>query len=532
MITSVQLPPTESEQYAQFLVWLKTTSADPLGAAPSLTTSVIANDPKIGSSVSTSSVNNITSSSSGISGIKLPKKSRKVANAQTPPPSIMSQYHLSIPLNMQSSSLASVGSNQLLISRIPRSCPLPTILTDIANIGNLLGVTIDIDEFLLRWNSVSGAVFQTDENSGSPRISVVVYTLNIHEYDTAGNLRSNILPLFIHTQKGPSNVHTSHRLSVQALPFGTSLSCASFHEVVSFRGFPDSCHIVSAFLPVLLGKVLDASESSPILAVVQSRITLRVIQGRAIYVDESFLTFFAMESAVVSHTRLALQVTDHPSPFAIGPWCGQISKKLIGYRKSPTAVDELLASPLVLVLAEVSGDLETDLLMVSKYLDLSDPQGLPAAVGYLRGNIDSPVTKVGGSCLLLFPSTHGGGEVVRFNDSLWKLDHPHDVITDHHSYPGLDVLTRLYSINLEPPVSSSVRRIQGILLPPRAPAPVCPPPVSRQVVVAAPTSSSLMVTTTFADAQVGPFSGPVNVSSSSPSNSQVVSSSVPCIRWF
>ena len=520
----LHVPLTEREQYAEFLEWKKTSSslaATPLAvsssALGSLPTSILSSAaPPVSTHVGS------RTPSSGMVGIKVAKSSKQaLVNSHANQP-IISQYLLSNPLNMQPSTLATVGTNQLLISRIPRFCPLPTILLDLANIGNLLGVSIDTAEFSSRWHSDSAAsVFQTDENSGKPRISIVVLTVNIHEYNSAGNLRSDVLPLFIHTQKGPSSVQTSHRLSVQALPFGTPMSCSSLHEVVSFRGFPDSCHVVSALLPVLLGKVLEASGSSPILAVVQSRITPRVIQEKPIYVDESFLTFFAMQPAVVSFTRASIQVLDYPSPCSCGPWSGQMAKSVLNYRNSPTAVDELLASPLVLLVSEVSGDLTTDLEMVSKYLDLSDSSCMPSAVGYLRGNIDSPVTKVGGSCLILFPPTHGVGEWVRFNSALWDQDHPHDKVTSHHPYPGFEVLPRLYRINLEPPAFPSRRLQGGIILPQRARVSSHPPPpslpVSRHVV----TVPSLLVTTTFAATPAGSPTG-----SGDSDSMQVVSSPV------
>jgi len=80
-----------------------------------------------------------------------------------------------------------------------------------------------------------------------------------------GALPSPLLPIFIDTQKGLSPKTTTHRLTVEVVPSLWPLQIGGFHEVISFRGFPDSCHMDSSLLSLLISETIEKATTDSIL---------------------------------------------------------------------------------------------------------------------------------------------------------------------------------------------------------------------------------------------------------------------------
>jgi len=70
---------------------------------------------------------------------------------------------------------------------------------------------------------------------------------------------------FIYTQKGLSPKTTSHRHTVQAVLSLSPLQIVGLHEVVSFKGFPDSCHMASSILPLLIYETIEKAATDSLL---------------------------------------------------------------------------------------------------------------------------------------------------------------------------------------------------------------------------------------------------------------------------
>jgi len=231
----------------------------------------------------------------------------------------------------QPNSMVSILTNQLLISRISLSSSLPTILLDLQHVGNLLGVVIDLAEYEARALAGNG----TFQKEGT-RCSIVVHLTESHQFHTIGALRNPVLPIFVYTQKGSSGRMTSDRVTIQAIPPLSPLHAANMHEFVVFRGFPDSCHMASSFLPLLITETMRVVASDSLLFYYSTSPNIRYINKMRTYVDELYLRVLILNPAIATAARSAFSFSDDPVEFVLKCWRGLASPTFSSSGAYPT----------------------------------------------------------------------------------------------------------------------------------------------------------------------------------------------------
>ena len=360
-------------------------------------------------------------------------------NREPPPPKVDSplhEYALSSTSSLQSSSVASTFTNLLLISRIPKfsqNYQLIDLLQDLQVISKSLGVSIDVADFKARFSKGSW-IFQRQDN----RIATVVQLTQHYHFNTAGELGSTDLPLFVFTRTGTTHFQTSKRLTIQAVPPHTPFSSSDLLPTVTYRGFPDACFMAAAFLPPILGNIHLKSRSSNFVPIFSTTKLARHVGANDVNVEELYLTFFTNSTSLVDSTRAVLSSTQLPTPAAIACWTGQISNDVSSYATSPTNVPELCAAQSVLMLSKVTGNIRTDLYNLSKYFPMSEQlDKLPSAVSYRRSNLDPFYAT---DRLYIFASCPNG--TLPFDKDKWLKDHPS--LPSIIPIPGMIMLTELY----------------------------------------------------------------------------------------
>ena len=345
-------------------------------------------------------------------------------------------YTLSSTPILRPASVASTFTNQILISRLRPQVSFSTILQDLASISNFMGVSFKLDEFRSRYNS-GNWVFQTQDD----RVSTIIYLDKFKHFNSSGNLRTEDLPIFFFTQKGTSSSKTSLRLTVQAIPPGSPLTISSLHSVASYRGFPDSCFVASAYLPMIVDNVVTKSNSTNFLAIYSSLRVYRFVSDERLMVDELYLNLYSTSKPMVESLRNVLSSLPQPSHSSIGCWSGQIANSMDGFINSPTNVPSLCISQFVLTLGDVTGNLREDLHKLIKYFPSFDtPENQPAAVTYRRTSIDPFFTA---DLLYIFPPSPNG--IVPLDNTKWLIDHPH--LPCNNSRPGFTTLKKIYQVD-------------------------------------------------------------------------------------
>lgn len=327
---------------------------------------------------------------------------------------------------MQQASLAYTESNQLLISRIPADLPLETLLWDIESIGKLMGVTIDLVEFQTRFLAGKGVFQKTGTKSAGFKNSIIVVLTGVRQFHTLGVLRSTMLPLFFFTQPGSLFNCTSKRYTVQALPEGSPMEMSMLREVAAVRGLPDNCHMVTSLFPMILMEVFVKAKSDALLCILSSKSNVRSgPKGGKSFVDEIYIQFFVADMSTMAAVQLSLGCSYAPSAFSTKCWKGQIAASLLSYKESPTNTPELMTNPLVVVITTgVKGDLATDTVQLSRYFpDAMARSSLPSGIGYMRSDIDSPLSQEDATVfLVLFPGVDN--DKCCFDITRWNEDHP------------------------------------------------------------------------------------------------------------
>jgi len=364
--------------------------------------------------------------------------SSDVANGESVPSTLpaLQQYSICSADLTQPNSMVSVHTNQLLISRIPLSSSLPTILLDLQHVGSLLGVVIDVAEYEARALAGNG----TFQKEGT-RCSIVVHLTESHQFHTLGALRTPVLPIFVYTQKGSNGRMTSNRVTIQAIPPLSPLHVANMHEVVVYRGFPDSCHMASSLLPLLITETIRVVASDSLLFYYSSSPNIRYINNKRTYVDELYLRVLSLDPAIATAARSAFSFSDAPVEYALKCWRGLASPSFSSYGSYPTNTPALRTPITVTVLPGVTGNLEEDTRILSPYIAVDQ---LPLTLGYLRGDIDSPQFKDAEVALVLFPPLLGG--TVSFNSAAWNNDFPQRT-TRTYPLPGSYQLQLNFSID-------------------------------------------------------------------------------------
>ena len=411
------------------------------------------------------------------------------------------EYALSSASSLQPSSVASTFTNLLLISRIPKFNPnyqLIDLLQDLQVISKSLGVSIDVADFKAR-HSRGSWIFQRQDN----RIATVVQLTQHYHFNTAGELGTNDLPLFLFTRTGTTHFQTNKRLTIQAIPPHTPFSSSALLSTVTYRGFPDACFMAAAFLPPILGNIHLKSKSSNFVPIFSTTKLARHVGSNDVTAEELYLTFYTNSTSLVDTTRAVLSSTQLPTPAAIACWTGQISNDISSYATSPTNVPELCSAQSVLMLTKVTGNIRTDLYNLSKYFPTSEQlDKLPSAVSYRRSNLDPFYAT---DRLYIFASCPNG--TLPFDKDKWLKDHPS--LPAIIPIPGMIMLTELYQAtvlnnNNSNSTSRSIPRIQS-----STPQTVTPP-VTPHVIPLTSVSTST-VTTTRSPA----FSNTTNLSHSS-----------------
>jgi hypothetical protein len=276
-------------------------------------------------------------------------------------------------------------------------------VSDLTDIGSLMGIDIDTNEFKARFSSHQW-VFQ---RSGE-RFSTVVWLLNPRKFSSVGSLRSDNLPIFLYTQPGVPDRQTSKRLTVQALSLHFNISFSVLHELVVFRGIPDSCHVAAALLPGFLDKAYSVSFS--IIPIYSTLGAVRFKKNvRQAFIDELYMCFYIKDQSFLSQYRALFSSSPTPLDISFGCWSGQVADTFNVYKHSLTNIPSLRKNPLVLSIAGMTGDLNKNLNKVARYFLTGKPSSYyPAGVGYIWGNIDSPNWHDPKDFLLLFSPFEGG----------------------------------------------------------------------------------------------------------------------------
>ena len=373
----------------------------------------------------------------------------------------------------QQQTTAVVYTNLLLISRINRKFPLKLILSDLSKIGNLMGVDIDLEEFTRRSKQGQG----TFQNEGN-RKAIVVQLKDTHTFSTLGVLCSDILPLFIYTQKGSSSDKTTtNRLTVQAIPAGSPFQSSALFEVAAVRGFPDCSQLTSILFSSIVLDILQKTTNHNLFFQIYSTPNERTLRGKRSYVEEMFIRTYSFDTEAMDLVRsLALSSSNDttPVPYRVKSWQGVISKTLSGFLHSPTNITDLRTPVDVLVIPRMTGMEGDDYQNLQPYFTLdvtSEDTEFPAAMGYFRGSIEEPnCTDPSTAMVILFPEK---GDFVPFALERWNKDHPpqsKELKAAYVSMPGRDKLMEHYAVN-PVPWSNSIEVLKpsfgkGITIPP------------------------------------------------------------------
>lgn len=440
---------------------------------------------KTGAAVESGTVRSVTLSPPLATGSPAVSASASASNAVVPTvqdqkdaasPASLAQYKLHNTSITQDSSSAYVDTNQLLISRLSSSSSQESIIADLVNISNLMGVTIDIEEYKQRV-LIGQGIFQTQTEDN--RCAIIVHLTKECRFHTLGALRSECLPIFIFTRtKGKGNnttTTTKNRLTIQAIP-SSPLNTGKLHEVVALRGFPDNCHMASSLLPILMSGIMKIAKSESLLFVFSSSPNLRYPKRKRSYVDELMLRVFTSDKTLISLLRSFFGCVDKPVPCIISAWRGLISPEVSTFAMFPTNIPELVVPLRVMAFPGATGDLLTDVNLISPYVDLSISSTLPAGIGYIRGNIDNPQLNDAGTAIFILPPTFDSAFPI--DQSRWDNDHP----TNKAQILTLGYSTLSLNFTINPvvawPKSSSSSLGKGIFLEPVKPS---------RVVLATPT---------------------------------------------
>jgi len=158
-----------------------------------------------------------------------------------------------------------------------------------------MGVVIYLAEYEARALACNG----TFQKEGT-RCSIVVHLTESHQFHTMGALRIPVLPIFVYTQKGLSGRMTTNRVTIQAIPPLYPLHAVNMQEVVVFRGFPDSCHMASSLLPLLILETNQVVASDSLLFYYSSTPNIRFINNKRTYVDELYLRVLTLNPAIAT----------------------------------------------------------------------------------------------------------------------------------------------------------------------------------------------------------------------------------------
>jgi hypothetical protein len=318
-----------------------------------------------------------------------------------------------------------------------------------------MGVEIDTEEFIDRLNKGKG----TFQNEGD-RKSIVVRLRKTYSFSTLGALRSDVLPLFLYTQKGSSKRTTVSRLTIQAIPAGSPCQSSSLFELAAIRGLPDSSQLTSILFPlIVLDILLKACRSSSLFFQIFSTPNPRTLQnGKRSYCEEMLVRVYTYDKDKIDLVLELLSLSDAdttPRPYRVKSWKGLISKQLAGFRYSPTNVPDLCSPQDVLLIPRMSGIEEDDYQLIQSYFTLdvtSTEDEFPSAMGYYRGNIERPDFKEASIALIILSPSKGGE--VPFALDRWNKDYPTqssaDLPADYVRMPGTEQLLVHFAINPVP----------------------------------------------------------------------------------
>ena len=344
-------------------------------------------------------------------------------------------------------SSATIRTKYLLVSRVPSYASKAAIDHNLASIGFLLKVKIDMEEFNSRYTTNRGVFLKNSKKS-----TLLVKLKDMADFHTLGTRVGPNLPLFFFTQIGPSRWETNWRLTVQAVSIEGMINVDTLFEVVAIRGLPDCCHTTSAILPIILNH-LQANIEVEFLPVIT---TVPIVRRHGLgekaedlRVEELIIRVYIKNSTNTKRNEIRdqLQSCQIPAQFDLGSWVGQIADGHTWFEFSPTNTPALLHTSFVLFIEGLSGSPSDDLDYLQQYF--SDKTEF-ASIGYIRGAIDSPTYANPADVLLLFPTSAGGGMIV-FDDEGWERDHPADQLGSHVLLPGFISLHRNYRINPQVP---------------------------------------------------------------------------------
>jgi hypothetical protein len=332
-----------------------------------------------------------------------------------------------------------------LISRVPQHYKLQELIKNFNAVGQILNRAVDLVDFKARFDN-GEAVFQRT----GKKISYLVKLKKLSMFHTLGTRNGTHLPLFFFTQRGVSEYETSVRLAVQAVSMDYATFANDLQEVAAIRGFPDCCHTSSALLPIIIAALQERIHEAflPVLCTVP--IVRKHSEKETLRVEELFLRVFMGKGARRNDIRTSLGILpEKTTVWNLGSWIGQLATSVEVFEHSPTNVPELMNNPSALMVEGLSGDPDKDLATLGPYFRESTEY---AAIGYLRGDIDSPTLSCPLDVLLLLPTSACGG-YVSFDRNRW--------LEDNEGWngckillPGISSLRRNYEVNPFPkPVS-------------------------------------------------------------------------------
>ena len=340
-------------------------------------------------------------------------------------------------------SSVSLRTKYLLVSRLPEHSSYLAIKRNLETVGYLLNRRIDMDEFKARFEINKGIFLKNNT-----KMTLLVMLTEEADFHTLGTREGPSLPLFFFTQQGLTRWETNWRVAVQAVSLQDVLDVKPLFEVAAIRGFPDCCHSTSTLFPIILRYLQEkiTVEFLPIFTTVP--IVRRHGTGEEVLdlrVEELILRIYIKNST--NNQRGSIRENLHssmiPGQLDLGSWVGQIANGNIYFEGAPTNTPELLHTSFVLFIEGLSGVPRDDIDYLQKYFSSGTEF---AAIGYIRGAIDSPLLYRPADVLLLFPSSTGGG-MIDFDDKKWEHDHSPGQLGRHVLLPGFISLHKNYLIN-------------------------------------------------------------------------------------